>query len=302
MSTLSTPCRARGSAARVTRIAVLLLLVLPAIQHAAAQTGTPGTPEAFVGPIQRGVLGHGFEVWAAPTPRTALLHLPRIQEELKISPAQRARLDALEQGNRAATVGLLEEFRNSLPPVNAPLEDEEVAEMQQRRQAMIMTREALKNEHEDNAFQVLTPQQKTRLNQIQLQSDGFSAFSRPDLQERLNMSPGQIEAVEDMVKEGRAWMWNNAVVSVPLPRAGESAEQRTANYEREVEKTRATVVKQRGLFLQQAGKVLSKKQLATYRRLLGEPFDFMKLRRDLGNAASAKDESNPRAKATSNTP
>jgi Spy/CpxP family protein refolding chaperone len=272
----------------ICRKALILLFGPMATLGVAARAQVP-PPDGPVPPmVARGRLGYGFETFAGPTPRYPLLTGKKfsgpIHAELKLTKAQSARIEEIDQDLHRKQGLVMDDFRKVLPKLDHPPTIEDYEATRPLRDQMMETTRGLQAEAERAVETVLEPRQRTRLSQIQLQADGYAAFARPDLQERLNMDPDQVALVQAIVSQGRSQMWDLAAIPLsPRPEAGLSraeAYQKAASskeFQGELEKRRAAVVKVRAAILEQIFKLLTKNQRATYRKLLGEPFDFMKL-------------------------
>jgi Spy/CpxP family protein refolding chaperone len=289
------PCRNLWASPICWKSPILLFGSVATLAVAArAQVPPPDGPALPM--VARGRLGYGFETFAAPTPRYPLLTGKKfsgpIQTELKLTRAQSARIEEIDQNLHRKQGLVMEEFRKALPKLDHPPTIADYEATRPLRDQMMETNRGLQAEAEQAVEKVLEPHQRTRLSQIQLQADGFAAFARADLQERLNMDPDQVVVVEAIVSQGRSQMWDFAAIPVnPRPETGLSraeAYQKAANskeFQGELEKRRAALVKARAAILEQILKLLSKNQRTTYQKLLGEPFDFMKLQNNAATGA-----------------
>lgn len=237
------------------------------------------------GRLSRGVLGHGFDVYAGPTPKVALMQSPAIRDELQLTPEQRGRLDESIREFQGGKARLVPENWRVPAQSGRPAQAPKTGIGDGRYQSYMATRRRLAEEFDAAVLAIPDAGQRARLEQIQLQSDGFAAFSRKDLQEKLGLTPDQVARVERIVMKGRERMWHLSAVPAPSARAGETMNDAEKRFDDEVEKSRAAVVKERSERLKEIGKVLNETQLKAYRRLAGNPFDFMKLSRESGRAA-----------------
>jgi Spy/CpxP family protein refolding chaperone len=211
----------------------------------------------------------------------SLLQNPEIQEELKLTPDQKDRLKAVEGDiQRLAERHTLEvqEARQRLRDSGAG--PQEVSALAARANE---SAQPLREEREARLMKVLSRDQRERLEQIRLQAEGPMAFTRPEVQERLNMDPDQVALIAANVTEGRTTLSREAALPPEVrPPLTPSAEERqrvldSRAYKAAVEKSRATALQVRTKTMQAIAKVLTKKQRATYQSLLGEPFGLERL-------------------------
>jgi hypothetical protein len=236
----------------------------------------------------RGVLGRGIDPF--PAPRDALIMWPTVQDDLELSKAQRERIATLSRESRERLDRLMQEYRASLPPPDQV--DPQI--WQQSTRQLAATREAMVNQDGAAVLKVLQPRQRARLDQVQLQVEGPIAFTRPEILEKLNLGPDQIEAIQGIVARGREEMWATSAVPLgvqpgdgPLTPEQYRALSESEQFKAEAKKRRGATLKAREATLRAIAKILTKGQLATYRKLLGEPFDLAKLRGE-GTPAAAE--------------
>ena len=142
---------------------------------------------------------------------------------------------------------------------------------------------ALQAKAETALVGTLDPAQRERLDQIQLQLLGPAAFALADFSQRLGLSADQFVAVQPLAERARAE--TEKAARIPLPfQAGDSsitAEAlrelvRSENFVAAQQRAWKLIFDQRAALLSQIEKVLNEKQLADYRKLLGQPFDTAK--------------------------
>ena len=155
---------------------------------------------------------------------------------------------------------------------------------------------ALDRKRMPHSWRILTPEQRERLDQIQLQAQGPFAFARPDgateahvgppLAERLKLSDDQARRARAICrsKERRRSRRRPASRSSSIRRTGRRPWRRFGKL---VESPEFQAAKQKAA---QAGRdasaavirrieeVLTAEQREAYHKLLGEPFDLSKLR------------------------
>jgi len=228
--------------------------------------------------IGREVLGIGIE--PALYPAQVLFDTPAVQEELKVTPSQleRWRKVLQEQDRDTRITDMIKAQREELG-VNP---DPQAREEMRARLRVVQT--SIRKEYETKLAKILDPHQRDRLGEIQLQAEGPMAFTRPEIQERLNLDPFQIEAILEIVAQGReATKTASEVSNEVFPSRVVGAETRrqlleTKKVQDEIDKRRKAMSDTRRQTMQLIGKVFTNGQRAKYRKMLGEPFDFVKLR------------------------
>ena len=214
-------------------------------------------------------------------PRSAhqrvLLKNDAVQKELKITDAQKTEQSGIER--RFAQ----ESVKAGQRPV-----PKDVAKAREARLAL--------NKLEDGAIiATLTPQQRQRLDQIQLQAQGPLAFAaqgkdtvglvEPPLAERLELTEEQNRRARAIFQESVKQIEKAA--SFPIVLASANGQPTTEAIRRLVESPQFQAEKDQAAKAGRAAsaavvrrieEILSDEQRLAYRRLVGEPFDFSKLR------------------------
>lgn len=136
--------------------------------------------------------------------RSALISMPPVQEELKLSASQkddvRKWLD--QQRQRGETMA-----RGLRPPQGSdpqPQGGVAVAARIMQFTAFLNQVGEMLRESEDGLARILKPTQRKRLDQIALQMEGIAAVARPDMAERLNLGPDQEEMIQQVLAQGRS--------------------------------------------------------------------------------------------------
>jgi hypothetical protein len=157
----------------------------------------------------------------------------------------------------------------------------------------------------------LDPKQRERLDQIQLQSQGSFAFTRPQnrrfaaegpaLAERLKLTEDQIKRIAQIASEGDNDIAKAAEVPIALdPKAGAPTPEaikklvETAEFKAAKQKTRQAARKAWDSVIERIEQVLTESQRTAYHEMLGPPFDLHQIRfndnetaEDADNVASA---------------
>jgi hypothetical protein len=156
-----------------------------------------------------------------------------------------------------------------------------LAELEARRNASIR---ASSDKVEAGLKKILDRRQFTRLEQIRYQTEGPKAFERPEVQERLNVSPEQVELIMTIIAQGERELVSASLVPVEvapdfrnLTPEQRRASMETAAYKGAVKKFQESGVKVRGETMRMISKALTKGQRERYEKMVGEPFDFRKV-------------------------
>jgi hypothetical protein len=216
-----------------------------------------------------------FGTMPRPAFKNVLLGVPVVQEELKLTGAQKRGMD--ETRTR-----LLAKAKEAIRGITD-------------REKMQATREAVFKELMPAILANLEPGQRDRLDQIQLQSQGPFAFSRtrnpqldlegPSLAERLKLSDAQIERLKAIDDEGEQEIGRAATIPIVLdPKAGAPTAEsirklvETPEFKAAKQKARADARKAWTSVIERIEQVLTEAQRKAYREMLGMPFDLSKIR------------------------
>jgi hypothetical protein len=236
-----------------------------------------------------------------------LVTQPSVQKELKLTDAQKpkiARIDGQlkEKGEQARNHLAPKRDQGGGPRMVSP--EMARAGMEEMKQAM----QALHSEADAAVTRELERNQRTRLEQLRLQADGPLAFQRPEVLARLNLDAGQVELIQAILADGRGQLEQSGGLMLraagaipgpgPGPGAGEGAgagpggappspqalkkrfsgkgfqDQLKAQFEKRRSETQGV----RDRMMQALGQALTRGQRASYRKMLGEPFDLRPLR------------------------
>lgn len=213
-----------------------------------------------------------------------LLNYDSVRKELELTPAQEERRRECE----ARLNRFREETGKKLQELQAEADPEAIGVLRQQRVAALR---AMEPELTLAMLKALDARQRTRLDQIGIQQEGYTAFFRPEVQERLNMSPGQIELVQQIVAEGREDVNRaRAIEKEAFGKATVTPDPDRPNVlkidPKDVPavtaarlKSEKAVVQARELAELRILKLLSKKQRQVYQGLRGERFDLATLKR-----------------------
>ena len=220
-------------------------------------------------------------------PRSAhqrvLLKNDAIQKELKITEAQTAKQATIERG-------YAQEF---------------VKAKQRQAPASREFRIAFNKREDAEILETLTLQQRARLDQIQLQAQGPLAFTtggndttgmvEPPLAERLDLTEDQSRRAGDIFQESAKQI--EMAASFPIVLASGNERPTPEVIRSFVESPQFQAAKDKAgragrdasaAVVRRIEEILNNEQRVAYRRLLGEPFDFSKLRIGAAGANAAK--------------
>jgi Spy/CpxP family protein refolding chaperone len=240
-----------------------------------------------------------------PVPEDYLLAFPSVQEELKITSAQKSRLDEIGANFRSESDRLEKQRQDGLQELGDQPDPQALADFQRK---VRVSGVALDDQKVASMMKALDGPQRVRLEQIRLQAEGPFAFTRPELQRRLNLSDDQIALLTTIIRDGRqearqvlgraSDVLANAAILGPGPVLKVDPAQRDA-VKSAFEKSQKEAAKLRGSLDRTIAKALTRKQRETYQKLLGEPFDLTKLSADFRKAwvapAQAQSESKKEA-------
>jgi hypothetical protein len=216
-------------------------------------------------------------------PLWRIIQSPEVQEELGLSDDQRTRLAKIERQGDERSRQVEEASRRERQSLGADPDAEVLRAIQQRASN---DQAALAREAEAEQLRVLDRRQRARLEQIRLQADGPMAFLRsPELRDRLNLDPDQVQAIAEAVRQGTAEEKARAAASQQVLVEATAPDPDTPNRRNflpgkreavaaEYERLGKDTARIRRSVEQAVDKALSKKQRAAYRALCGEPFDY----------------------------
>jgi beta-lactamase regulating signal transducer with metallopeptidase domain len=115
--------------------------------------------------------------------------------------------------------------------------------------------------------------QRTRMEQIKLQLEGPLAFLKPEVQSKLNLSPEQIEQIDNLVTQGRREVLKAANVPGQVDMRALNSGEISDELKNTMAQSRRSALKAGRSTMHGIGKVLRPKQLASYQAMLGEAYD-----------------------------
>jgi LTXXQ motif family protein len=262
----------------MNRVTVLTAVVLMAASSTAAAQATKGSAAKGKGrePSHSTLL-------TRYSPYELLIYAS-VREELKLTPEQEAqrkegqgKLDRFSQDSMKAFQELPKEGDEPAPEA-----------LKAHRDERYQVRIRLEKETDAAMLKSLDPGQRTRLDQIGIQREGPRAFRRPEIQARLNMDPGQIEMINEIVMQGSAAasevsrvspdLKQKALTNIPGTNVFKIDPKYADEYRSAEEKGRKAAANVRASTERQVAKLLRPKQRQAYQSLCGEPFDLTTMR------------------------
>jgi hypothetical protein len=212
-----------------------------------------------------------------------LLRVADVRKELKITPEQEAVLqkcwDKRARFNDETQKAITKEYG----------EDPDPQTFDALRAQLVPRRREFERQLDLEVLKALDTPQRIRFDQVALQFEGQWAFRRPEFQARLNMSPGQIEAIEailmqpnpvtkDAGQAGARYRELAAQIQDRQPKGDLEALRKSepklvADYEAARQQNRKALDRVRERAMQEIYKLLRKKQIETYEALCGERFE-----------------------------
>jgi hypothetical protein len=222
-----------------------------------------------------------FGVVPRPTVLGVLLELEPVQQELKLTDAQKKEVRAVIQRQRREMQRQMQQARRQTKAGEKPQAAPAIAG----------------NEAQAAILGVFKPEQWERLGQIQLQGQGPLAFTRdgdapyrpftdvgPPLAERLKLSDDQVKRIKAIVNEGDTEITRAASFPIPLnPKDKPTTEAirklvDSPEFQAAKQKTRQAGRDAWAAVIRRIEEVLTEPQRRDYHKLLGAPFDLSKLR------------------------
>jgi Spy/CpxP family protein refolding chaperone len=205
-----------------------------------------------------------FGLMPAAVPGQALLRTPGIQQELKLTDAQKQQHIALTEEQRARVQRARENY------------DVEIFQAASN---------AIAEDYETALQTVLEPAQRERLEQIRLQVQGPVAFEDRAVRRRLRLTIDQRDEIEAIVSAGAKELKKAATIPIVLnpgddPKTVEAVRALVGRLEFQLAKERGRhqVLATRADVMLRIAKVLTVPQRAAYSKMLGAPFDIEKFK------------------------
>ena len=160
--------------------------------------------------------------------RTTLVMLPPVQEELKMTDAQKKKLQEWQESLRkkGEEMGRSMREKNGDDPFKAAENQPITARITQFTTLMNQVSRFVR-ENEEGLAKVLNANQRKRLDQIALQMEGITALTRTEIADKLGLLPEQREEIDQIIARSRAQQmttWVGSMMSMRNQRRnGEAA-------------------------------------------------------------------------------
>ena len=133
-----------------------------------------------------------------PVTEYDLLQIPSVLQELDLTAAQEARLGEIKEISSRDKLAIDQGLQDGYRLLGKEPDREQILALSRRASDLS---KALDDANAGEAMMVLNPAELGRLEQIRLQAEGPVAFTRPDLQGRLDMSP-KIGLITPLLQRG----------------------------------------------------------------------------------------------------
>jgi hypothetical protein len=229
----------------------------------------------------RAYLGTGV----VPNPQSVsyLLSHVAVAREIGLTADQKKRIESAEEEMTRKCERLsrrLEEMRRKQVDAGAGAE-----ELSASTDSIIQEHHRLIADLEAAKVRMLEPAQRRRMEQVRLQVEGPAAFRRPEVQERLNLSPDQVVEIQGIIDSGtRESILRSALPPESMepwlsPRHGAADDAGPGkSFTSEVGKARDAALKVREATMREIGRVLTRRQRDRFQKMLGKPFALSAVR------------------------
>jgi Spy/CpxP family protein refolding chaperone len=215
--------------------------------------------------------------------RGALLRTPQIQNELKLTKEQIAKITRIAEEAKTSKKKVEEAHGKGKGREKGKTKaDDPVAKEQERlaREAMGGDFADLERETDLQISAILDSRQRTRLTQIVLRVQGPSAFLTPELIDALALGPEQLELIQEIltsVKAEQEQYKESQKQAGELVKASGAFDLEKVRKNQQKTQARSFAFKLNKEVMPQIGKVLTRRQREIYNRMLGDSFDLAKL-------------------------
>lgn len=142
--------------------------------------------------------------------RSALIMMPPVQEELKLTEAQKKQIREWLEGMRKSGEEMGKAMREQAGDPSQQ-ENTPIAARIFQFTRMLDQVSSLLRENENGLAKILDKSQRTRLSQVALQMEGIAAVTKPEVAKAINLSPDQQELIQQIIAQSRlmqmtSWM------------------------------------------------------------------------------------------------
>jgi hypothetical protein len=216
--------------------------------------------------------------------KLSLLRLPAVQKELELTPEQNATIATLSEQTKEAK----KEIESASGKVKGQPKVQDAGPNGNGAGGAGFNSEifeaglsALEQKTEEALRKLLNVKQRTRLAQIALRAEGPGAFVKPELIRALNLGQDQVAIVQEILdglrtanEQYKESQKQSAALTKDL---GDSPDLEKLQKDQQKGQTRTRAYTQSKQAMAQIAKILTRRQRDNYNKLLGPPFDFVKL-------------------------
>jgi hypothetical protein len=274
--------RARGP---VTLLAVIYFMPVGSTSRAQAPKGPrgPQRPQSGREPHEGQGPSRGKRVWkVSPTP-ILFIENPAVRRELNLTEKQLWKIREVNDAfNKQRT-----EMATTIVKAQGGVNNEVL-------RTMIAT---MRRENEEAINQVLQPRQRVRLDQISLQIEGLAALARPEVAVRINLGPDLTQEVGRIVaemKESESQLWEarieqlRALETNTRPRHDHERDTtRDKEFTAQIDRIGQVTKRIEEVAAREISRLLTRRQMAAFKRMLGQPFDLSRLESNNSQAQGA---------------
>jgi len=202
--------------------------------------------------------------------KLALLRLPAVQKELKLSEKQKSEVARIGSSAKTAKKAIDAESKGK---AKTKREDNPEGIANPDAEAREAALAELEGQTEAELRKLLDATQRKRLSEIALQVEGPDAFLKPELIEKLVLEEIQVQAIQEILGGVRQRQEQAKAIQKRSADLGNIALEKTTKEQQKIQ-FRTLAFKSGKRAMAEIAKVLSKHQRDQYRKLLGEPFDL----------------------------
>jgi Spy/CpxP family protein refolding chaperone len=249
-----------------------LVFVLVATLAASAQ------PPAQDRPLRLGQTMYvGDGLFSGTYTLISLMNNPDVQKELELTDEQEAKLKDLQKQSRQAREKIEGEFLENRKKLQAEGKFQESNELEIPRRVAFT--EIENNGDDALTRKILDSRQLARLQEIRLRAEGSAAFKRPEVKERLGLSPEQVAVIGSVALEGVKLINQVSVLppdAKPTKLGGEETPESKA-FAVVATTIKFRMAEARLSTMKAVESLLTNEQHLAYLTMIGEPFQFLKL-------------------------
>jgi len=253
------------------------MLLMRLIGAAAGMVGVLVAAYGGSGQEKLGLAGAGDSL------RSALLRTPEVQRELKLKGAQIEKILGVAEQSKSLKKKLEEAAGKGKGRGKAKVKvDDPVLKEQARIVGEAMERDftELERQTDDQLNSILDAAQRTRLTQIVLRVEGPSAFLTQELIDALTLGPEQLDLIREVlenVSAEREQYKESQKQARDLAKATGDLELEKMRKNQEKSQSRNFAFRLNDQAMPRIGQILTRRQRATYNKMLGASFDLSKL-------------------------